>query len=50
MAKHADQPMNLAEAPSIVATEPCALTRVFTIARDDFQTYRGRRPARMEIL
>ena len=45
--------MDLADASLIVAAEALATTKVFTIDRQDFQTYRvrrGHRPAKVEII
>lgn len=53
MEQYADHPMDLADASLIVAAEAWATTKVFTIDRRDFQTYRirrGHRSARVEIL
>lgn len=53
MEQYADHPMDLADASLIVAAEALATTKVFTIDRQDFQTYRvrrGHRPARVEII
>ena len=43
MAQYADHPMDLADASLVVAAEALAATRVFTIDRPDFLTYRVRR-------
>lgn len=43
METYADRPMDLADASIIVAAEELKTFRVFTIDRDDFQTYRVRR-------
>jgi hypothetical protein len=43
MEQYADHPMDLADASLIVAAESLATTRVFTIDRADFETYRVRR-------
>ena len=53
MEQYADHPMDLADASLIVAAEALATTKVFTIDRQDFQTYRvrrGHRSARVEIV
>ena len=53
MEHYADHPMDLADASLIVAAEVLATTKVFTIDRQDFQTYRvrrGHRPAKVEII
>ena len=53
MEQYADHPMDLADASLIVAAEALATTRVFTIDRQDFQTYRvrrGHRSAKVEII
>jgi predicted nucleic acid-binding protein len=53
MEQYADHPMDLADASLIVAAEALATTRVFTIDRQDFQTYRvrrGHRSAQVEIV
>ena len=53
MEQYADHPMDLADASLIVAAEAFATTRVFTIDRHDFQTYRvrrGHRSIKVEIL
>lgn len=53
MEQYADHPMDLADASLIVAAETLATTRVFTIDRQDFQTYRirrGHRSVRAEII
>lgn len=53
MEQYADHPMDLADASLIVAAEAWATTKVFTIDRRDFQTYRirrGHRAAKVEIL
>jgi predicted nucleic acid-binding protein len=43
MEKYADHPMDLADASLIVAAESFRTKRVFTIDRDDFETYRIKR-------
>jgi hypothetical protein len=43
MELHADRPMDLADASLVVAAESIQTRRVFTIDRDDFETYRVRR-------
>jgi len=53
MEQYADHPMDLADASLVVAAEALATTRVFTLDRRDFETYRVRRGHRtvgMEIL
>lgn len=40
MKKYADHPMDLADASLIAAAETLKTRRVFTIDRDDFETYR----------
>ena len=40
---YADRPMDLADASLIVAAEELKTCKVFTVDRDDFQTYRVRR-------
>ena len=53
MEQYADHPMDLADASLIVAAETLTTTRVFTIDRQDFQTYRirrGHRSVRAEII
>lgn len=53
MEEYADHPMDLADASLIVAAEALATTRVFTIDRQGFQTYRirrGHRSVKVEIL
>lgn len=53
MERYADQPMDLADASLIVAGEALATTRIFTIDRTDFETYRirrGHRSVRVEII
>lgn len=42
MAKYADHPMDLADASLVVAAEALRSTRVFTLDRRDFATYRAR--------
>jgi predicted nucleic acid-binding protein len=43
METYADRPMDLADASLIVAAEELKTCKVFTVDRDDFQTYRVRR-------
>jgi uncharacterized protein len=43
METYADRPMDLADASLIVAAEEFKTCKVFTVDRDDFQTYRIRR-------
>ncbi|MBI2160876.1 MAG: PIN domain-containing protein [Candidatus Rokubacteria bacterium] len=53
MEQYADHPMDLADASLLVAAEVFATTRVFTIDRRDFQTYRirrGHRSVKVEII
>lgn len=53
MEQYADHPMDLADASLIVAAEALATTKVFTIDRRDFRTYRvrrGHRSAKVEII
>lgn len=53
MEVYADHPMDLADASLVVAAESAETRRVFTIDRQDFQTYRVRRGHRyypLEIL
>jgi len=53
MEQYADQPMDLADASLIVAAEVLKITKVFTIDRPDFETYRirrGHRYHRVEIV
>ena len=53
MEQYADHPMDLADASLVVAAETLATTKIFTIDRDDFLTYRvrrGHRLVRMEIV
>ena len=40
---YADRPMDLADASLIVAAEELKTCKIFTVDRDDFQTYRVRR-------
>ena len=47
MEQYADQPMDLADASLVVAAEVLATTKVFTIDRQDFLTYRIRRGHRL---
>ncbi len=53
MEQHADHPMDLADASLIAAAEAFTTTKVFTIDRQDFQTYRvkrGHRSVKVEII
>lgn len=53
MEQYADHPMDLADASLIAAAEALATTKVFTIDRQDFQTYRvkrGHRSVKVEII
>ena len=53
MEQYADHPMDLADASLIVAAEVLATSKVFTIDRRDFQTYRvrrGHRSTKVEII
>lgn len=53
MEQYADHPMDLANASLVVAAEALATTRIFTIDRQDFLTYRvrrGHRLVKMEIV
>lgn len=53
MEQYADHPMDLADASLVVGAEMLPTTRVFTIDRQDFQTYRirrGHRSLRAEII
>ena len=53
MEQYADHPMDLADASLLAAAEVLATTRVFTIDRRDFQTYRirrGHRSVKVEII
>lgn len=53
MEQYADHPMDLADASLIVAAEALKVNRVFTLDRQDFETYRiqrGHRYQRVEIL
>jgi predicted nucleic acid-binding protein len=43
MEKYADHPMNLADASLVAAAEDLGARKVFTIDRNDFETYRVRR-------
>ena len=43
MESYADHPMDLADASLVVAAETLGAKRVFTIDRNDFETYRVRR-------
>ena len=43
MESYADRPMDLADASLIVAAEALETRKIFTIDRNDFQTYRVRR-------
>jgi len=47
MEQYADHPMDLADASLIVAAEALATTKIFTIDRQDFLTYRARRGHRL---
>ncbi len=42
MEQYADRPMDFADASLVAAAEDLRLTRVFTIDRRDFLTYRAR--------
>jgi predicted nucleic acid-binding protein len=53
MEQYADHPMDLADASLIVAAEALKTSKVFTIDRQDFETYRiqrGHRHYRVEIV
>jgi len=53
MEQYADHPMDLADASLIASAEAIATTKVFTIDRRDFQTYRirrGHRPVKVELV
>jgi len=53
MERYADHPMDLADASLVVAAESLATRKVFTIDRQDFETYkvrRGHRHQAMEIV
>lgn len=53
MERYADRPMDLADASLVVAGEALATTRIFTIDRTDFATYRirrGHRSVGLEII
>ena len=53
MEQYADHPMDLADASLIVAAERLATTKIFTVDREDFLTYRlrrGHRLVKMEII
>ena len=50
MEQYADHPMDLADASLIVAAERLKTRKVFTIDRDDFETYRIRRGHRHEAI
>ena len=53
METYADQPMDLADASLIVAAEELKTCKVFTVDRNDFQTYRvrrGDRPMPVQII
>ncbi|HWP91241.1 MAG TPA: hypothetical protein VNN20_03450 [Thermodesulfobacteriota bacterium] len=53
MDKYADHPMDFADASLIVAAEVLKTNKVFTIDRQDFETYRvrrGHRYYRVEIV
>jgi predicted nucleic acid-binding protein len=43
MERYADHPMDLADASLVVAAEEMRTRRIFTLDRDDFETYRIRR-------
>jgi uncharacterized protein len=47
MEQYADHPMDLADASLIVAAETLTTTKIFTIDREDFLTYRVRRGHRL---
>ena len=47
MEQYADHPMDLADASLIVAAETLVTTKVFTLDRQDFLTYRVRRGHRL---
>jgi predicted nucleic acid-binding protein len=42
MARYSDHPMDLADASLVVAAETTRTTRIFTLDRNDFKTYRAR--------
>lgn len=42
MERYSDRPMDLADASLVVAAEALRTTRIFTIDRNDFSTYRAR--------
>ena len=53
MERHADHPMDLADASLVAAAESLGTRHVFTIDRKDFETYgvrRGHRDQAMEIV
>lgn len=50
MESYADRPMDLADASIIVAAEALDTRKVFTIDRNDFQTYRVRRGHRHQAV
>ncbi|MCP3958467.1 MAG: PIN domain-containing protein [bacterium] len=53
MERYADHPMDLADASLIVAAEKLKTQKIFTIDRDDFETYRiqrGHRHKAIEIV
>ena len=53
MEQYADHPMDLADASLIAAAEAFSANKVFTIDRQDFQTYRirrGHRSMKVEII
>ena len=53
METYADHPMDLADASLVVAAEALASRRIFTIDRNDFDTYRvrlGHRHVRFDVL
>lgn len=40
MGKYSDRPMDFADASLVALAERLSLTRIFTVARSDFSTYR----------
>jgi predicted nucleic acid-binding protein len=53
METYADHPMDLADASLVVAAEALASRRIFTIDRNDFETYRvrlGHRHVRFDVV
>lgn len=50
METYRDRPMDLADASLIVAAEVLQTRKIFTIDRDDFQTYRIRRGHRLQTV